>query len=258
MQETEAPLWIHALLVGSGLFAGFVNTVAGAGSALTVPALVISGLDATAANASNRLAVVVQTFAGVASFHRREVRPWRDCLPAIPALAVGGVGGALLATVVSPGGLQLVFGVLFIVLAALLMLKPRWLTPPDASLGEAAAHPWSPATQVMLLATGAYGGFVQAGVGIPLLIVLVRRLGLTLVMGNAAKVALTGIFTFAALAVFQGAGQVDWVRGAEVAIGSFVGSLLGVEAAVRLGVTLIRRAVVVGLLLAAGKMLGVY
>ncbi len=249
---------MHALLVGAGFLAGFVNTVAGAGSALTLPALMISGVDAAVANATNRVAVVVQTIAGTSAFHRRGVRPWRACLPVVPALAAGGLVGALLALRVSPAGLQVFFGGLFVVLAGLLLLKPRWLVPPDVAAGDANPDPRGPAAQALFFATGVYGGFVQAGVGIPLLLLLVRFAGLNVVAGNAGKTVLTAVFTLVALLVFQGAGAVDWLRGAEVAAGSLLGSLVGVEAAIRLGVELIRRTVVVGLLLAAGRMFGVY
>jgi uncharacterized membrane protein YfcA len=254
----EIPWWMHTLLVGSGFVAGFVNTVAGAGSALTLPALMLSGVDAAVANATNRVAVVVQTVAGTSAFHRRAVRPWRACLPVVPALAVGGLLGAWLALRVSPAGLQVVFGGLFVLLAALLMAKPRWLVPPDPEAGDAHPDARGPVAQLLFFATGVYGGFVQAGVGIPLLLLLVRFAGLEVVAGNAGKTVLTAVFTLVALLVFQGAGAVDWVRGAEVAVGSLLGSLVGVEAAIRLGVELIRRAVVVGLLLAAGRMLGLY
>lgn len=251
----DIPVWVHLLLVGAGIFAGFVNTVAGAGSALTLPALIASGVDATVANASNRVAVVVQTLSGAAAFHRRGVRPWRTCLPVVAPLALGGLGGAWMATQVSPGGLQVLFGLLFILLAAALAFRPRWLTPPTYTASERRPPSRSLATQGAFFALGLYGGFVQAGVGIPLLLLLVQRLGLEVVAGNAAKTALTLVFTAIALVVFQGSGQVDWLRGGEVACGSLVGSLIGVEATLRVGVETIRKAVIFGLLLAAARML---
>jgi len=254
----EIPWWMHALLVASGFFAGFINTVAGAGSALTLPVLMFSGVDAAVANATNRVAVVVQTVGGTMGFHQRGVRPWRDCLAVVPALTAGGLTGAWAALRISPFGLQGVFGGLFVVLAVLLLAKPRWLVPPTPEPGEARPHARTPLAQLLFFATGVYGGFVQAGVGIPLLLLLVRFVGLDLVAGNAAKTVLTVTFTVAALLVFQGAGAIDWVRGVEVAFGSLLGSLVGVEAAIRLGVEHIRRAVVIGLLLAAGRMLGAY
>ena len=55
------PLVLDLLLLLGGAVAGFVNTVAGGGSALTVPLLMLGGLDASVANGTNRLAVTVQT-----------------------------------------------------------------------------------------------------------------------------------------------------------------------------------------------------
>ena len=248
---------MYLLLFVAGIFAGFVNTVAGAGSALTVPAFMLTGLDAAAANASNRVAVVVQTVAGSAAFHCRGVRPWAECRPVLPILLLGSVLGALCATRLSPASMQSAFGGLFVVLAALLGFKPRWLNPPPQGVGDAALpNVRGLPTQGLFLAAGFYGGFIQAGVGIPLLLLLVRRLGLDVVRGNAAKTALTMTFTIAALIVFQNEGRVNWPCGLATACGSLIGSLIGVEAAVRLGAELIRRAVIVGLLLAAARTFG--
>ena len=48
--------WLIALLIGTGVVSGFINTLAGGGSMLTLPVLMITGMPADVANGTNRLA----------------------------------------------------------------------------------------------------------------------------------------------------------------------------------------------------------
>ena len=59
-----------AVLAVAGLAAGYINAVAGAGSLLTLPALIFTGLDAPAANATNRIAVLFQNAAAIVALRR--------------------------------------------------------------------------------------------------------------------------------------------------------------------------------------------
>lgn len=237
------------LLVLGGGVAGFVNTVAGAGSALTIPLLLLAGLDATVANGTNRLGVLSQTGVATASFHRRGVRPWPALPRALPAIALGAVAGAVIATRLPPVAMQRVFGAVFLILAVLMAVRPGWLAPRPVE-GSDAARP-GPAGHGALFAVGVYGGLVQAGVGIPLLLAVVHALRLDLVRATAAKVALVLAYTVLTLAVFGGSDQIAWAEGAWLAAGSLAGGLLGTRATVRRGAPFIRRVVQITLVAAA-------
>ena len=58
----------YLLLIPIGFVARFLNTVAGGGTLLTLPALIFFGLPAPVANGTNRIAILVQTFAAVRGF----------------------------------------------------------------------------------------------------------------------------------------------------------------------------------------------
>ena len=67
--------WMDILmLIGAGLFAGFINTMAGGGSVLTLALLIFMGLPAAEANATNRIGVMLQTSSASAGFWRKKVR----------------------------------------------------------------------------------------------------------------------------------------------------------------------------------------
>ena len=83
-----------ALLVGGGLVAGVVNTLAGGGSLLTVPLLVMLGLPGTLANGTNRVGVLVQNLTSAWQFRAEGVSGFRDALPVLGPVLLGSVVGA--------------------------------------------------------------------------------------------------------------------------------------------------------------------
>ncbi|MCB9553848.1 MAG: sulfite exporter TauE/SafE family protein [Myxococcales bacterium] len=74
-----------------------------------------------------------------------------------------------------------------------------------------------------LVAVGFYGGLFQAGVGIPMMVLLVGAMRLDLVKANAAKAALVTVYTTLILLVFGSEGQIAWMDGAVLAAGGSSG-----------------------------------
>lgn len=244
------PLETVLLLVGGGVVAGFVNTVAGGGSVVTIPILVMAlGGDASLANGTNRVAILLQNVAAVAGFQKGGKVPWRRVLPLVPAVLVGAAAGAWLATEISPGAMKKVFALVIVLVAATVLVKPsRWLEGTDRRLGE----PWR---TLVFVGAGFYGGFVQAGVGFLLLAGLVLGGGLDLVRGNAAKLLLVLFYTPLALLLFATADKVDLVAGLVLAAGNVAGALIATFLAVKKGAGWIRWVLVLAAVGAALKML---
>ena len=236
---------IFVILFLGGLGAGFVNAAAGGGSALTLPILMMAGLDATVANGTNRIAVGIQAATATTTFHRNGVRPWRSAAAPGFWVLLGAIVGAIAAVRISTVALEWVFGLLFFVLAFLIARKREWLTPSEIA-ETASARVRIP----VLFSVGLYGGFLQAGVGIPLLLVLVNLVGFEAVRGNAAKSAVILVYSCVILVIFNQAQQVDWLFGAVLGIGGIIGSVLGTRLVIQRGAGFIRMIVVCALLLA--------
>lgn len=237
-----------ALLVAAGVAAGFVNTLAGGGSVITLPILV-EVVGANIANGSIRIALLMQNTTAVAGYQRGKAIGWR-LIPRllIPTLA-GAAAGAWTATLMSAGVLRRVFAVAVVLVALSVVVMPsRWEAAPEPRLHE----PWR---TLALLAVGYYGGFVQAGVGFLFLAVLVPGMGLGLVRGNAVKVVLILAYMPVALLLFASADQVDWTAGLSVGAGSMAGALLASTLAVKKGAGWIRWVLVVAAVAAALRML---
>jgi uncharacterized membrane protein YfcA len=98
----EYDVWSLVLGVGAGLACGFLNTAASSGSAVSLPILMITGLDPISANATNRVPVLIGALSATASFYHRKVLPWALAVKVSLPVAIGGLGGAALAEIL-PG-----------------------------------------------------------------------------------------------------------------------------------------------------------
>jgi uncharacterized membrane protein YfcA len=195
-----------------------VNTLAGGGSFLTLSAMVWLGLPAPVANATNRVGVLAQSVASAESFRREGFADTEDLWGQTGLACAGAAGGAGLALVLDPEVFERVLGVAMVGMLGMTLARPRsWSEPKPPS-------PWRwPA----LLLAGAYGGFLQAGVGVLLLPALVLLGGREPVAANARKALLVVALTVPALAIYVASGLVDWVAGLSLAAGSAVGGVVG-------------------------------
>ncbi len=241
---------IFVMLALVGLVAGWINTVAGAGSLLLLPALIFTGLPADAANATNRIAVLVQSGAAVWGYHRAGLRIGRAERVLTLAGALGGVLGAFIATLLSA---RIIHHAIVVALAVMLVLS---VLPKRKPEHEKLTLPPPTAFAVFgLFVIGIYGGFLQAGVGILVLLFLSLALSAGLVASNVLKSTLTLALSVVSLAVFAARGEtIDPLRGAALAIGSGVGGYVGAHSTVKLGEKWIRLGIVIAVLSALGKL----
>jgi uncharacterized membrane protein YfcA len=236
------------LLVAAGLAAGVVNTLAGGGSLLTVPALVLLGLPGTLANGTNRVGILIQSLVALGRFRAEGVSGFRDAVPVLLPVAAGSLLGAVLISRVEDATFERLFGVLMLVL----------LVPTLRRRGAGAARSWPRGlSSAAYLAVGLYGGAFQAGIGIVLVFAL-SHAGHDLVRANALKLAVVAALTAVALPVFVWQGQVAWGPALLLAVGFAGGGELGARLAVRGGERLIRPVLAIAVLVLAGRMLGLY
>jgi len=234
------------LLSAAATLAGAVNVVAGGGSFITLSLLLLSGMPAPVANATNRVGVLAQSVSGVWGFHRLGALDWRWALRAsLPALA-GAAVGAWCALVVPPAAFSRLLATAMLVMTGWSLWRQR-----QPAARAVPGQRWSPlATTLALFGIGLYGGFIQAGIGF-LLLAFTSAAGFDLVRGNAIKLLHVLLMTVVALAIFGSAGTVDWVTGLALGAGNFVCGLLGVRAAVGLGHHRIQQVVTVAVVLFA-------
>lgn len=235
------PDWtLFPLLFLAGCVAGALNVVAGGGSFLTLPVLIFAGLPPSVANGTNRVAILMQNLGAVWGFHRHRVLEWRYLLGAAVPATLGAALGAWAALEVSEDAFRKILASLMILISLWTLLKPLRAGREDSN-----ARQVSPALlAIAFFLVGAYGGFVQAGVGF-FLLAATTLAGLDLVRGNAVKVLVVLLFTVVSLGVFAWNGRVDWALGSIMGLGSLLGGQIGVRLTAVKGNTWLRRFVTV-------------
>ena len=163
---------------------------------------------------------------------------------------LGALVGAWASLQLDETGLRRAMAVVMVAIVGLL-----WLRPEQWAAGWGRRLPaW--AVQLVFAFVGFYGGFIQAGVGVLLLLALSVGRGLDLVRANGAKVALVLLFTLPALALFWSRGVVQWLPGLVLSLGTAAGAEVGARLAVAKGAPVIRVAVTVAVVGAALRLFG--
>ncbi len=242
------------LLLGGGLVAGVINTIAGGGSMITVGLLVVAGVPGNVANGSNRVGVLAAGVTAAAGFRQLGVPGRRQAVPVLVPVAVGSLLGALVIGGLTDDAFERVFGLLMVPLLILSLRPPRAAGDGD----DTPVEPWPRWLQaVVFLAVGVYGGAFQAGIGLVLIVTLART-GLDLVLANSIKVIVVLFVTATALPVFVVRGDIDWGPALVLAAGFAVGGWIGAHATVAGGERLIRGVMVVAVIALAGRLIGFY
>ncbi|MDZ4799479.1 MAG: sulfite exporter TauE/SafE family protein [Bryobacteraceae bacterium] len=234
LHATDPLIFIAAFL------AGIINSIAGGGSFLTFPALVIAGVPAVAANATNTLALLPGTFASTLSY-RKQLAP----IPGIPmpllltVSLIGGILGAVLLLKTPESAFQAI--------APWLLLFATVVFTFGKQIGKFLKthfHVGVAAYLILQLIIAVYGGYFGAGVGILTLAVL-SLYGMSNIHGmNAVKTLIAGALNTIAAAIFVFSGLIHWRECAVMAVGGIAGGYLGAWGAQRINPIIIRATVI--------------
>ena len=230
-----APLETIASLFGVALVAGAVDAIAGGGGLLTVPALLLAGLDPVAAIATNKLQGAAGTVSASIAFARRRLIAWRAAAPIALAAALASVAGALSVTHVARAALEVAVPVALVAIALYFATARR--------LGEADVRARMRPLPFALLvapAIGFYDGVFGPGAGSFYAIGFVSLLGLGIVRATAQTKLANAASNLGSLALYAATGAVLWPVGLAMAAGAILGAQIGSALAVRLGARLIR------------------
>jgi len=242
---------ILIFLFVAGLWAGLQNSLAGGGSFITLPALILSGMTPLAANITSTVALfpgqVTSGFAG------RGLVTGAGKVPFWGLFALSIVGGAL-------GGLLLlntpsdVFTRLvpwLVLFATSVFAWGSFFRKP----GEIAVHLGPVAAAVTQFLIAIYGGYFGGGIGF-LMMAALSMAGLSTRAAAATKNALAGVMNASAVLLFVTSPQVHWTQACVLGIGAIFGGLLGAWALHRVNEKILRMVIVgLGIVLTLGLFL---
>lgn len=248
--------WIETIaLIVSGTLVGFINTLAGGGSVITLSLFLFLGLPVDMANGTNRIAIVMQNLTSVGMFRRQKLLDLRKATwLALPAV-VGSVVGAQIAVEVNKTVIERAFAVVLLVMIFFMLVKPSTYLHGDKNQQE---KPVNGFQLFIFFLIGIYGGFIQVGVGYFLLAALVMGAGYDLVRGNAVKVWVVLLYSPFALATFILNGEVNWSYGLVHGAGNIIGAYIASQMAVKQGVQFVKWVIIAVIIITSAQLFGLY
>jgi uncharacterized protein len=247
-------LEIIALII-SGLAVGFINTLAGGGSVISLSVLMLMGLPAPVANGTNRIAVTIQTLTAATVFKRKNVLDLRKgTLLGIPS-AIGSLIGAYIAVDVNEAIFEKAFAVIMLIMLIFVFYDPdKFIYGNPEKLGKKVN--WIQV--IIFFFIGIYGGFIHVGIGYFLLAALMLNVGYDLVKANAVKVLIVLMYMPFSFLIFMWKSDIDWTAGLIMTIGSVIGAYIASHLAVKKGIVFVKWVIVAVTVFMAGHFLGIY
>lgn len=239
-----------AVLFAVAVIAGFIDSLAGGGGLLTVPALMAVGLSPAQALATNKLQACGGSLSASLYFVRRKVVNLKEQRLNIAMTFVGSTAGALLVQHVQAGILRQILPVLIIGIGLYFLLMPR--------LGEQDRHRRLHGLPFALVAGGCvgfYDGFFGPGAGSFYALAFVTLCGYNLAKSTAHAKVLNATSNVGGLLLFIIGGKVIWGTGLVMMVGQFCGARLGSRLVLSKGQRLIRPMIVVVSAVMSAKLL---
>ncbi|HTX73752.1 MAG TPA: TSUP family transporter [Rectinemataceae bacterium] len=237
--EALTPL-VFALLVLAGGAAGFVDSIAGGGGIITLPALLAVGLPPHLALGTNKLQSSFGSLTASLRYRAAGIVRFRDMVPGILATAVGAGLGAAAVGAVNSGFLRLLIPLLLLAILVFLMLRPRF----GLDAGKKRIS-WLPFWVGAGLLLGFYDGFFGPGTGTFWAMALVGLAGLDLQGATAHTKVANFTSNLVSLAVFLAAGTVVFTVGLAMGAAEVVGAWAGSRMVLRRGAGFVRVVVLV-------------
>jgi uncharacterized membrane protein YfcA len=209
------------VLLAAAFAGGAINSVAGGGSFLTFPALLLSGVPAIPANATNNTAMWLGVIASARGY-REEVRTYRKVImPAITVSAAGSIGGAILLLHTPPRAFERMIPWLLLFATVIFALSPLI----TRTHKRTAVH--SPRQLAAQFCVAVYGGYFGAGMGIMMLAILAFSALPNMNAMNGVKNVLSIVINGVAVIPFALARVIDWPIALLMAVFSMAGGYFG-------------------------------
>ncbi|WP_111707962.1 sulfite exporter TauE/SafE family protein [Lutibacter citreus] len=239
------------VLIVVGFIAGSINTLAGGGSLLTLPILIFLGLPPTIANGTNRIAIIAQNIFTTAGFKSKGVITFPFSIYVAISALFGSILGAQIALDIKGETFNKILAIIMVVVVCYMVFnsKVKLSSTIERTSGK---HLWF--SIFLFFFVGVYGGFIQAGVGFIMLLILSSVNNFSLVKSNAIKVTVALIYTIAAVAVFAYNDKINWQMGLTLSIGNALGGWFVSRWSVKKGDGLVKKFLIVIVVIMAIKL----
>ena len=231
------------LLLGAGVAAGLVGSIAGLASLFSYPALLATGLPPLTANVTNTVALVLNGVGSVSASRPELVGQRSRVLRLGVAAVLGGIAGAALLLLTPSDAFEKIVPFLIAGAAAAILVQ----RPPREQAAVDADHPHRDSRWLLpgTFAVSVYGGYFGAAAGVLMLAMVLLVTGDSVPRSNALKNVVLGLANGVAALGYAVLADVAWLAALPLAIGFFVGGRLGPRVVRRVPQTLLRRLIAV-------------
>ena len=209
------------LLIVVGFVTGFINTIAGGGSLITLPILIFLGLPPNVANGTNRIPIFFQCLVSIAGFKSKGLKTTNFAWYLGLISLVGAAIGAHIAIDIKGELFNRILAIVMVVVVVFMTFNNK------ANVNELLERTKGKYLWISILTffvIGIYGGFLQAGAGIFILFALSTINRISLVKGNLIKAIVTLAFSISALLLFGIDNLINLRMGLLMAIGNVFGA----------------------------------
>ena len=232
---------------------GALNAIAGGGSFIAFPALLLTGIPPIPANATNTVAMWTGVTASVGAYRKKLDVPMRVMVPLVGASIVGGLMGAVLLLKTPAHTFMRILPWLMLGATLLFAFGKKFYREQNSSVGHNATTGAIIAAAIVELFVATYGGYFGAGMGFVILAML-ALLGMTDIHSmNAVKTVLSSTTNGLAVLAFIVARAVYWPQAVIMLIGAIVGGYVAAHYAQRLPQSLVR-----GFVISLGIVMTIY
>jgi len=244
------------LILVTGTAAGFINSVAGGGSLLSLPLLITLGYPSAVANGTNRIAIIIQDIIAVANFKKKGYGNFKISFKlGIPAI-IGAVIGSNIAISIPDSVFNTVLGIVMVVMLIIIIFNPqKKFMQNKKAIGENFNKILG---YSIFFFIGLYGGFIQAGVGFLIITALAFLTGSDLVEISSIKVFIVAMYLIPSLLIFIINGKIELLTGLILAAGNGLGAWIGTSLAVKNGEKMVKAVIFIAIIFMAGNLLGIY
>lgn len=228
---------IVVVLIISGLLVGFINTLAGGGTIISITLFMTLGLPPIVANGTNRIGIFLQTLTAVFFYQKNKILDIRNSLKyALPVVLGSIIGGNLAISINETIFNFFLIGILLFI-TGLIIFKPKiWIEGnPEKIIRPMTFLQW-----IIFFVIGIYGGFIHVGIGYFLIAAIVLMCGYNLLKTNAIKNLIVLLYIPVSLIPFILNGQIRYDYGLIHAIGNVIGAYVASRWATKFGSKFIR------------------
>lgn len=234
MQPT---VWTYLIVCPLVFLAGFVDSVAGGGGVISLPAYLLAGLPVKLAAGTNKLANGCGTAMSVFKYAKSGKIAWICAIPAGIACLIGAAGGSSLAVHLPDNVLHIIILAALPVAAVILMLIRHKTDEDEKSLSNTKTVLYS---ALIGLVIGVYDGLIGPGTGTFLTIAFSLILGFGLLKSAGCARVANLASNIASLIVYLLNGSVLFSVGIPAILCSMLGNWLGARFAIKGGSKKIR------------------